>query len=109
MARPCGVHGGGQLVTNSPPTESVPGASAPEKLTMRCHLLQVRWTATHFDTFKYSILEFANEFLRINEVRGLSVTHNSIVGYWNLLVWSFYGEGNTNSNKLESQVCHPQI
>ena len=109
MARLRGAHGGGDLATDSPPTESVHGASASEKPIMRCHLVQVRWTAAHFDTFKYSILEFANEFLRINEVRGLSVTRNSIVAYWNLLIWSFYGEGNATSNKLESQVFFPQI
>ena len=109
MARPRGAHGGGEFATDSPPTESVPGASVPESLTMRCHLHQVRWTAAHFDTLKHSILEFANEFLRTNEVRGLSVTRKSIVDYWNLLVWSFYGEGNMTSNRLESQVCSFQI
>ena len=109
MARPRGAHGGGEFSTDSRLTESVPEASAPEKLTMRCHLIQVRWTATHFDKFNYSILEFANEFLRINEVRGLSVTRKSIVGYWNQVVWSFYGEENTTSNRLESQVYVLQI
>ena len=109
MARPRGAHGGGELAINSPPTESVHEASASEKLIMRCHLVQVRWTAAHFDTLKQSILEFANEFLRTNEVRGLSVTRKSIVGYWNLLIWSFYGEGNMTSNRLESQVGSFQI
>ena len=109
MARPRGAHGGGELATDSPLTESVPEASAPKKLTMRCHLIQVRWTATHFDKSKYSILEFANEFLRINEVRGLSVTRDGIVVYWKPIIWSFYGEGNTTSNRLESQVYSPQI
>ena len=109
MARPRGAQGGGELAIDSRPTESAPEASAPEKLTMRCHLIQVRWTATHFDKSKYSILEFANEFLRINEVRGLSVTRKSIVGHWNQIVWSFYGEENTTSNRLESQVYALQI
>ena len=109
MARRHGAHGGGELATESPPTESIPEASASKKLTMRCHLIQVRWTATQFDKSKYSILEFANEFLRINEVRGLSVTRDSIVVYWKLITWNFYGEGNTTSNRLESQVYSPQI
>ena len=104
MARARGAHGGGELATDSPPTESVPKASDSEKLTTRCHLNQVRWTATHFDKSDYSILDFANEFLRINEVRGLSVTRRSSVAYWNLLVWSTYGEGNKVSNKMESKV-----
>ena len=109
MVRPRQAHGGGALATDSPPTESIPEASASKKLTARVHLLQVRWTATNFDKFKYTILEFANEFMRINKAQGLSVTHKTIVCYWNLLVWSFYSNGNAISNKLESQVCSPQI
>ena len=104
MARPRGAHDGGDSATESLPTESVPGASASEKMTMKCHLLQVRWTAAHFDTRKYSILEFANEFMRINAGRGLSVTRETIVVYWTMIIWSFYGDGNTTSNRLKSQV-----
>ena len=109
MAHPRGAHGGEKLATDSHPTESVPEASASQKLTTRCHLIQVRWTATHFDKSKYSILEFANEFLRINAVRDLSVIRKSIVGYCNLLIWTFYGEENVISNRLESQVYRSYI
>ena len=109
MARPCGAHGGGKLATDSFLTESAPEASASEKLTMCCHRIQVKWTTAHFEALKYSILDFAAEFMHINEVRGYSVTHKVIVCYWNIFVWSLYGDGNTTSDRLESQVYPPQI
>ncbi|KAF6233875.1 hypothetical protein HO173_008087 [Letharia columbiana] len=33
----------------------------------------------------------------------------SVLGYWNQLVWNFYGEGNPTCNKLESQAESPHF
>lgn len=83
------------------PASEVP---APKKLMMDCHLWQVKWTKTHFETRNCGIIEFASDFIKTNNARGLSVTRKSIVGYWNQLIWRFYGEGNPTCNRLESQV-----
>ena len=87
--------------------EPPPEVPAPKKLMMGCHLAQVKWTKAHFETLKCSIIEFSTDFIHINQVRGLSVTRRSVVGYWNQLVWSLYGESNPTCNRLESQVSSP--
>ena len=74
---------------------------------MNCHLIQVQWTKEHFEKFRWTILEFSTSFMHENEVNGSSVTRNSVVGYWNQLIWSLYGEKNATCTVLEAQVNLP--
>ena len=46
----------------------------------------------YFQDLKYSIMEYAKDFMHVNDVRGHSSTRKSIVGYWNQLIWRFYAE-----------------
>lgn len=78
--------------------------SEPLDLTMECHRVQVNWTKAHFETLKFSIVGFAKDFIHVNQVHGLTVTRKTIIGYWTMLIWNFYGDGNPTSNRLESQV-----
>ena len=84
-----GACGGASTLTRGNDTASE--ASGTEKPSMRCRLVQVDWTKTKFERSKYTILEFAHQFMQTNRVRGLSVTRKGLVGYRNQLVWSFYG------------------
>ena len=77
-------------------------SSAPTRI------VQVKWTKAQFEMLNYSIVEFATSFIQANQIRGISVTHKSVVCYWNLLVWTLYGEGSRTGNRLESQVNPPQ-
>ncbi len=104
MTRPSSGPGEGAPAVDRPQPMPAPGLSAPQNLTMRCHLIQVKWTKSHFENLKYGIIEYAKDLIHINDVRGISVTRKGIMGYWNQLIWALYGEGNTICNRLESQV-----
>lgn len=108
MTRPRDSDGGGAPDTQESRDEPAPEVLAPQNLSMRCHLVQLNWTQTQFEALKRSIMEFGNDIMHINSLRGLSVTRKSLVAYWNQLVWFFYGEGNATSNRLESQVSFSQ-
>lgn len=108
MMRPSSDRGGDAPAFDRPQPEPAPGLPAPQKLTMSCHLVQVKWTKSHFENLKYSIIEYAKDLIHINDVRGFSVTRKSIMGYWNQLIWTLYGEGNATCNRLESQVSSPR-
>lgn len=89
-------------------SQNEPAAEAPgPEILMGCHLIQINWTKEHFETFNYTIIEFSISFIKANQVKGLSVTRNSVVGYWHQLVWRLYGEGNATCTVLEAQVSLP--
>lgn len=108
MTCPLDSTGGGAPAIHKSRDQPVSEVPAPQSFTMCSHLVQVNWTKAQFEALKRTIMEFGNDFMHINSLRGLSVTRKSLVTYWNLLVWSFYGEGNVASNRLESQVSSSQ-
>ena len=71
---------------------------------MSCHLIQIRWTKEQFEKSRCTIIGFSTCFMHQNEANGLSVTRNSVVGYWNQFIWSLYGEQNALCTVLEAQV-----
>ena len=89
---------------NIPENEPAPEAPSSEIPQMDCHLIQINWTKENFERFKYTIIEFSISFINANKAKGLSVTRNSVVGYWHQLVWRLYGEGNATCTVLEAQV-----
>ena len=92
---------------NRPENEPAPEAPTPDNLQMSCHLIQINLTKEHFERFNYTIIEFAISFIKANQAKQLSVTRNSVVGYWHQLVWRLYGEGNPTCTGLEAQVSLP--
>ena len=92
------------LIAKDSQYEPAPKAHSPEILEMDCHLIQMNWTKEHFEKFRCTIIGFSNNFMHENQVNGLSVTRDSVVVYWLLLVWSLYGEGNATCTVLEAQV-----
>ena len=108
MASPRTTRRGGKLLFH-PDNGPISEALDAQKPTTTCHLFQVNWRKAHFEKFKCSIVEFAKDLIHINDVRGLSVTHESVRVYWKLLVWSVYGEGNSTCTTLESQASPNRV
>ena len=98
---------GDDAAANDPQDEPTPESPSPESLEMGCHLIQINWTKEHFEKFNYTITEFSISFVKAKQANGLSVTRNSVVGYYHQLVRRLYGEGNATCTVPEAQVSLP--